>query len=332
MDAVHHILRSCAAVLCCAMTAGILNINVFAETSCTYLKFSEDGTYEEISTVSEGDISEEGWYTRDGGQTFSYYYEDGSFASGSAVLPDGVTYLFTDDGTLKTGWQLVEGRRYYYNPENGRLSLGWVSYMNKTYYVDAEKGKLTGSSVIDGKMYNFDKFGALAEGESAGIYYDAPCYYQADERWGNVYIGTKTIAKVGCLTSCMAMMHSYYTGTEITPDVMCKEYLTYNNNSLLWAEVYNLGYEVVSLSENSNSRNLADLYERLQTGPVIVGAKNSYGGMHFVLVTGCTKDSPENLSASDFTMNDPGFERKKTLDEHFEDYGSWYQFYCKAEN
>ena len=101
MDAVHHILRSCAAILSCAMTAGILNINAFAETNCTYLEFSEDGTYEEISTVSESEISEEGWYTRDGGQTFSYYYDDGSFASGAAILPEGVTYLFTAELTYK---------------------------------------------------------------------------------------------------------------------------------------------------------------------------------------------------------------------------------------
>ncbi len=301
---------------------------VHAEEVVTYVEMGDNGAYIETYSVAESEITEEGWYTRDGGLTFSYYYTDGSFAQGVAYI-ENEAYTFASDGTLRIGWQLVEGRRFYYNPINGQLCTGWVSYMGKTYYVDPVNGKVIGEAVIDGANCVFDSFGALVSKEEPGIHYDAPYYTQADERWGNVYIGTKTIAKVGCLTSCMAMMHSYYTGTEITPDVMCKEYLTYNNNSLLWAEVYNLGYEVISVSGNSNSTNLAALYEKLQTGPVIVGAKNSYGGMHYVLVTGCTNANAEGLTAADFTINDPGFERKKTLDEHFEDYGSWYQFYCK---
>lgn len=325
----HHIFKSCAAILSCTIAIGTMPINAFADSECTLLEIGENGTYKKVHTVSESDISEEGWYTRDGGETFSYYYEDGSFASGASVLDDGCTYLFTADGILKTGWQLTNGNRYYYNPSNGQICLGWVSYMNNTYYVDPENGKLIGVADIDGKKYEFDKFGALIGEVKTGVSYDAPYYAQADPRWGNVYIGSKTIARVGCLTSCMAMMHSYYTGEEITPDVMCKQYLTYSDNSLLWAEVYNLGYQVISISGNSNSYNLNSLYEHLQTGPVIVGATNVYGGMHYVLVTGCTKLNAENLTAADFTINDPGFENKKTLDEHFKDYGSWLQFYCK---
>lgn len=311
------------------MTAG-----ADAEGQVTLIEAGENGSYTEISSTAESEVSTEGWYTRDGGETFSYYYEDGSFASGATVLPDGYTYIFTADGTLRTGWQLAGGTRYYYNPLNGQIQFGWVTYMNKTYYVDPEAGKLTGSAVIDGVMCEFDQFGALVSmeepaEEESGISYEVPYYAQADERWGSVYIGTKTIAQVGCLTSCMAMMHSYYTGTEITPDVMCKQYLTYSNNSLLWAEVYNLGYEVVSISGNSNSANIQELYKRLQTGPVVVGAKNSYGGMHYVLVTGCTKSSSEGLTKADFLIHDPGYKNKKTLDEHFADYGSWLQFYSK---
>lgn len=323
-------MKSCAALISGVMLTGMMTGTAFAENELTFLTMGENGTYIEEYKVSETSVSEEGWYTRDGGETFSYYYEDGTFASGTVVLPDGYTYIFTDDGTLKTGWQLVDGIRYYYSPINGQIELGWVSYMNKTYYVDPVEGKLTGNVVINGAACEFDQFGALVSIQEAGVSYEVPYYAQADERWGSVYIGTKTIAQVGCLTSCMAMMHSYYTGTEITPDVMCKEYLTYNNNSLLWAEVYNLGYEVVSIAGNSENKNLAELYNRLQTGPVIVGATNSYGGMHFVLVTGCTKNSSDDLTTADFTIHDPGYTRKTTLDEHFEDYGNWYQFYAEA--
>ena len=325
----HHILRSSAAVLSCAIAFASMPFYAFAESECTFLEINNDGTYSEVYTVAESDITEEGWYTRDGGQSFSYYYEDGTFASGAAVLTDGCTYIFTADGTLKTGWQLAEGNRYYYSPENGQICLGWVDYMGKTYYVDRESGKLTGEAEIDGKTYEFDRFGALVGEVIKGISYDVPYFAQADPRWGGVYIGTKTIARVGCLTSCMAMMHSYYTGTEITPDVMCKQYLSYSNNSLLWAPVYSLGYQVINIENNSNAYNLNALFEHLQTGPVIVGATNVYGGMHYVLVTGCTKENADDLSAADFTIHDPGYTNKKTLDEHFQDYGSWLQFYCK---
>ncbi len=300
-----------------------------AENWLSYLEMNQDGSYTVLYSVEENYIDEEGWYTANDGESFSYYYADGSYAAGATVLSDGYTYLFTSEGILKTGWQLIDGNRYYYNPFNGQIQIGWVSYMNKTYYVDAESGKVTGEQIIDGARCVFDEFGALISKTEPGISYDVPYYAQADERWGNVYIGDKTIARVGCLTSCMAMMHSYYTGTEITPDVMCKQYLTYSNNSLLWAEVYNLGYQVIDVTGNGNAANLKKLYEKLQTGPVIVGATNVYGGMHYVLVTGCTKADASDLTAADFPIHDPGFENKTTLNEHFADYGNWYQFYCK---
>ncbi|MBQ8515133.1 MAG: C39 family peptidase [Ruminococcus sp.] len=329
MSAVHPIFRKGAAILSCAALTITNTMPACAEGSYSYLQINEDGTYTELYTIAESDISQEGWYTPDGGETFSYFYEDGTWATGASVLPDGYTYIFTTEGTLKTGWQLAGGSRYYYSPFNGQIQLGWVSYMNKTYYVDAETGKVTGTVTIDGAECVFDSFGALISKTEPGISYDVPYYAQADERWGGVYIGDKTIARVGCLTSCMAMMHSYYTGTEITPDVMCKQYLTYSNNSLLWAEVYNLGYQVIDVTGKGNAANLALLYEKLQTGPVIVGATNVYGGMHYVLVTGCTNTDTASLTASDFQIHDPGFENKSTLDEHFADYGNWYQFYCK---
>ncbi|MBQ8725185.1 MAG: hypothetical protein IJY74_05910, partial [Oscillospiraceae bacterium] len=174
------------------MIAGTMTSGVNAESQVTLLEAGENGSYTEISSTAESEVSVEGWYTRDGGETFSYYYEDGSFAAGAAVLPDGYTYIFTADGTLKTGWQLAGGVRYYYSPLNGQIQFGWVTYMNNTYYVDPEAGKVTGSAVIDGAACEFDQFGALVsmeepEEEESGVSYEVPYYAQADERWGSVY-------------------------------------------------------------------------------------------------------------------------------------------------
>ena len=152
-------------------------------------------------------------------------------------------------------------------------------------------------------------------------------YNQADPRWGSTYIGTKTIAQVGCLVTSLAMTQSYHTGTEILPDEM-RYQLQFSNNSLLWAPVFAMGYEIESCSGLSTTAFCQRLYTLLKEhGPVIVGADNVYGGSHYVVVTGCTNLDSSTLKTSDFTMNDPGFSSRTTLDEHLASYPTWFHFY-----
>jgi len=65
-------------------------------------------------------------------------------------------------------------------------------------------------------------------------------------------------------------------------------------------------------------------YAQLQKGvPVIIGAKNSSGGAHWVVVTGYVGGS--TLKASDFTVNDPGTASRTNLQHLFNEYPNFHR-------
>lgn len=256
--------------------------------------------------------------------------------SGWVTDAAGATYYFNENGIAVTGLIPIEGSNYYFGTD-GKMQTGWITLEEATYYFDPTTGIMaTGTITLPEGTYTFDENGLLIEDaddtdEQDGIFYDVSYYNQADSRWGSTYIGTKTIAQVGCLVTSFAMTESYFTGTEILPDVMCKEYLEFNNNSLLWAPVIEMGYEIESCSGLSQSAFLQRVFTLLkETGPVIVGCNDVYGGSHYVVVTGCTNMDINTLTTSDFLINDPGFTNKTTLDEHLAKYPTWFRFFYKA--
>lgn len=204
---------------------------------------------------------------------------------------------------------------------------GWLTLDGSEYYFDLTTGKMaTGTVTLPDGTYIFDENGVLQKKQN-GISYDVPYYNQADPRWGSTYIGTKTIAQVGCLVTSLAMTQSYHTDTEILPDEM-RYQMQFDNNSILWAPIIALGYELEGCSGLSTYAFCQRLYTLLEEhGPVIVGSDNVYGGSHYVVVTGCTNTDTSTLKTSDFTMNDPGFSNRTTLDEHLAAYPTWFRFF-----
>lgn len=147
-----------------------------------------------------------------------------------------------------------------------------------------------------------------------------PSYKQTDSRWASVAIGSsgKTIAKIGCATTAIAMMESYRTGTVIYPDAMSKKLSYTATGSVYWPENYT--------AVTSSSGYLAKIYEQLRQGkPVLFGAKNRYGGQHWVVITGYTGGSA--LSAAGFTINDPGSNSRTTLQQFLGAYPSFYKYF-----
>ena len=215
----------------------------------------------------------------------------------------------------------------YYFGENGEQVTGWLVLDGSEYYFDLTTGKMaTGTVTLPDGTYIFDENGVLQKKQS-GISYAVPYYNQADPRWGSTYIGTKTIAQVGCLVTSLAMTQSYHTDTEILPDEM-RYQMQFDNNSILWAPIIALGYELEGCSGLSTYAFCQRLYTLLEEhGPVIVGSDNVYGGSHYVVVTGCTNTDTSTLKTSDFTMNDPGFSNRTTLDEHLAAYPTWFRFF-----
>lgn len=147
-----------------------------------------------------------------------------------------------------------------------------------------------------------------------------PSYKQTDSRWANVIIGKsgRTIADIGCATTGIAMMQSYRTGTTIYPDAMSKKLSYTSSGSVYWPSDY--------IVTTSSSGYLARIYELLKQGrPVLFGAKNSYGGQHWVVITGYTGGS--TLTASGFTINDPGSKTRTNLQQFLNSYPNFYKYF-----
>ena len=149
---------------------------------------------------------------------------------------------------------------------------------------------------------------------------NVPDFKQTDSRWANKTIGNsgKTIGQIGCATTGIAMMQSYRTGTTIYPDAMSKKLSYTSSGSVYWPSDY-------TVTTNSTDY-LSRIYNLLKAGkPVLFGAKNSYGGQHWVVITGFTGGS--TLSASSFTINDPGSKTRTNLQQFLNAYPNFYKYF-----
>jgi len=163
--------------------------------------------------------------------------------------------------------------------------------------------------------------GYLAKsGSYRAVSLSVPNYKQTDSRWASVKIGSsgKTMGKIGCATTGIAMMESYRTGTTIYPNEMAKKLSYTSTGNVYWPS----GYTAVTTSEGY----LQKLYNELSKGyPVLIGAKNKWGGQHWVVVTGYS--GAGSLSASGFTINDPGSSSRVNLQAFFNAYPNFYKYF-----
>ncbi len=147
-----------------------------------------------------------------------------------------------------------------------------------------------------------------------------PSFKQTDSRWANVKLGSsgKTIAQIGCATTGIAMMESYRTGTTIYPDAMSKKLKYTSSGSVYWPSNFT--------QVTSSTNYLTNIYEKLKAGkPVLFGAKTKTGGQHWVVITGF--NGGHSLSASGFTINDPGTKGRTTLQHLLNEYPYIYKYF-----
>ena len=310
---------------------GILRTGLTSIDDSVY-DFGTDGAMQTgLVTMEDGTVL---FFGADGKQAMglqtvngkTYYFSDLGMAVNAKQTIDGKTYYFGADGSMQTGKVTLQDGSYYFG-KNGEQVTGWLTLDGSEYYFDLTTGKMaTGTVTLPDGTYIFDENGVLQKKQN-GISYDVPYYNQADPRWGSTYIGTKTIAQVGCLVTSLAMTQSYHTDTEILPDEM-RYQMQFDNNSILWAPIIALGYDLEGCSGLSTYAFCQRLYTLLEEhGLVIVGSDNVHGGSHYVVVTGCTNTDTSTLKTSDFTMNDPGFSNRTTLDEHLAAYPTWFRFF-----
>lgn len=172
--------------------------------------------------------------------------------------------------------------------------------------------------LYDGSKVGFVSTKYLSFGKGA-IKLNVPSFKQRDSRWANVKIGSsgKTIAQIGCVTTAIAMIESYETGTTIYPDAMSKKLKYTASGSVYWPSDY--------ATITSSSNYLSAIYELLKQGkPVLFGSKDKYGGQHWVVITGY--NGGDNLTASGFTINDPGSNTKTTLAQHLSSHPTFYKY------
>ena len=177
-------------------------------------------------------------------------------------------------------------------------------------------------------IYNGNKIGFVSKkylvtpSDSASKYsaisLSVPDYKQTDSRWSKVTLGSsgQTIGKIGCATTALAMTESYRTGTTIYPNAMAKKLSYTSGGAVYWPSNYNI--------VTSSSGYLTVIYNALKSGkPVIVGAKNAYGGQHYVVVTGVK--TCDSLTTSAFYINDPGSNSRTTLNQLLNAYPTFYK-------
>ena len=154
-------------------------------------------------------------------------------------------------------------------------------------------------------------------GRHTAVSLAVPDYKQYDSRWAGVLVGGsgQTMKRIGCTTSALADTESYRTGSAITPAQM-ENKLTYTKGgAVYWPDHY---------QSDTSSDYLSVILQNLKNGkPTIVGAKNSSGKAHWVVVTGY--DGGEKLRASGFSINDPGSGSRSRLSDLFADYPNFYK-------
>ncbi len=173
-------------------------------------------------------------------------------------------------------------------------------------------------------LYHGIKTGYVSARYLSGYYsavsLDVPSFKQTDSRWAQLTVGEsgKTFAKIGCATTAVAMMESYRSGSLIYPDAMSQK-LTYTaSGNLYWPSHYQ--------AVTSESGYLSRVYQLLKQGkPVLFGARNGNGAQHWVVITGFTGGS--TLTASGFTIHDPGTYSRINLQQFLRNYPTFYKYF-----
>ncbi len=222
--------------------------------------------------------------------------------------------------------QKTDSKPVYVNTAGGNLNVR--SGPSSAYSV---KDKLQNSKCVI-KLYDNGNFSyVLYNGTSVGyvstsylksqsnssVKLNVPNYKQTDSRWSQVTLGSsgKTIGAIGCTTTALSMTESYRTGSVIHPDAMSKKLKYSSSGSLYWPSNYTFVTD-----SNSFLYTIRDLLR--QGKPVILGCKKSSGSQHWVVVTGYNGGT---VTASNFTINDPGSKTRTNLSDFLSVYPNFYK-------
>lgn len=285
-----------------SVTSGKLNVRSSASTSATVVSSLSKGSYVTLMSKS--------------GNWWRVEYADGKYGYCHA------DYIKTATGTPATV-KISSGSLNVRSGAGTSYSKIGSLYKGEVVIVLSKSGSWS-RILFNGTKTGYVSSQYLSAETSSSIYskvsLSVPSFKQTDSRWANVKIGSsgKTIAQIGCATTAIAMMESYRTGTTIYPDAMSKKLSYSSTGNVYWPS----NYTVVT----SSSGYLSGIYNQLKNGkPVLFGAKNFSGAQHWVVITGYTGGS--SLTASGFTINDPGSNSRTTLQQFLNEYPTFYKYF-----
>lgn len=281
---------------------GKLNVRSSGSTSSSILATLSKGSY--ITLISK---SGSWWYVEYGDGKFGYCHSDYittvssstatvSISSGYLNIRSGPGSTYSKIGTLQKGETVI--------------ILSSSGVWRRILFDGTETGYV--SSVYLSSSAASTSYSAVS--------LNVPSYKQTDSRWANTLIGSsgKTIAQIGCATTAISMIESYRSGTAIYPNAMSKKLKYTSSGSVYWPSDYTAYY--------SSNGYLSNIYNQLKLGkPVLIGLKNKYGSQHWVVITGFTGGN--SLTASRFTINDPGSKTRTNLQQLLNSYPTLYKYF-----
>ena len=280
-----------------SVSSGKLNVRASASTTSSVVASLSKDSYVTLTSKSGN-----WWYVEYADNVYGYCHADYiktasgtpatvKLSSGSLNVRSGASISYTKTASLYNGEIVIVLSS----------SNGWSKIL------------------FNGTKVGYVSSQYLSMGYSA-ISLNVPSFKQTDSRWANVKIANsgKTISQIGCATTGIAMMESYRTGTTIYPDAMSKKLSYSSSGNVYWPS----NFKVVT----SSSNYLNGIYNQLKNGkPVLLGAKKYSGTQHWVVITGYIGGN--TLSASNFTINDPGSNTRKTLQQFLNEYPVFYKYF-----
>ncbi len=284
-----------------SVTNGKLNVRSKADSASTIVSKLDKGSY-----VSLHSKSGSWWYVEYGKNQFGYCHSAYISPAGGSARK-----VYTSSGNLNvrngpgTSYTLIDS----ISKGESLIVLSSSGYWSKVLYHGTKTGY----------VYNIYLGPVGGYSSSSPVNLNVPSYKQYDSRWANIKIGSygKTMSQIGCATTGLAMMESYRTGTIVTPADM-RYRLSYTaSGSVYWPSNYT--------SVNDSAAYLSSINNLLKSGkPVLLGLKNSYGSQHWVVVKGY---NGTGLTASNFSINDPGSESRTNLQQILNTYPIFYKYF-----
>ena len=278
------------------LSSGTLNVRSSPSTSSSVLTRLGNGSHVTLMSKS--------------GQWWRVEYADGSYGYCHA---DYIAAL-----SSSVAWVQVSSSLNVRSGAGTSYSRVGSLYSGETVLVLSQSGSWS-KILYDGTKTGWVSSPYLATGNTGTVRLSVPRYLQDDSRWANVTLGSsgKTMAKIGCATTGIAMMESYRSGSTITPAAMAKKLKYTSSGSVYWPSDYT--------AVTSSSGYLSKILTLLRSGkPGRVGATNSYGGQHWVVITGFSGGS---ITAANFTIHDPGTASRTTLAQFLSAYPNFYKYF-----